>query len=219
MCYGVVSGMYLVLLSRRRSSLPIAASRCCPSIPEYSTRGGVRLRRSRFRLAAQVSMRDGCGEAVGSSTFSRKPSRSATASRSLSANTGSYMLSLERPGDDSSVKLQCQRFESTDRRSRRNGSRRRRCPWLEAQTFAVRPISLVIGSADSESQCSGAAKNAGSGQRFGVGPVRWVDELGDVVTRPRVVKRAWQRELGGVLASSSGRQRRPSMQSVQQARG
>lgn len=104
MCYGVVSGMYLVLLSRRRSSLPIAASRCCPSIPECSTRGGVRLRRNRFRLAAQVSMRDGCGEAVGSSTFSRKPSRSATASRSLSANTGSYMLSLERPGDDSSVR-------------------------------------------------------------------------------------------------------------------
>lgn len=116
-------------------------------------------------------------------------------------------------------KLPRRRFGSTDRRSRRNGSKRRRCPWLEAQTFAVRPISLVIGSADSESQCSGAAKNAGSGQRFRVGPVRWVDELGDVVTRPRVVKRAWQRELGGVLASSSGRQRRPSMQSVQQARG
>jgi len=36
---------------------------------------------------------DGAG---GNGTFSRKPNRSATASRSLSASTGSYMLSLER---------------------------------------------------------------------------------------------------------------------------
>ena len=36
---------------------------------------------------------------AGGRTFSRKPSRSATASLSLSASTGSYMLSLERAAE------------------------------------------------------------------------------------------------------------------------
>lgn len=48
--------MYLALLSRQMSSLRTAGDRCCPSIPAYSARGGVRQKRSRSRLAAQVSM-------------------------------------------------------------------------------------------------------------------------------------------------------------------
>jgi hypothetical protein len=56
----MLSGMYLALLSRQRSSLPTVASRCCPSIRAYSARGGVRRRRSRFRLAAHVSMGSRC---------------------------------------------------------------------------------------------------------------------------------------------------------------
>jgi hypothetical protein len=63
LCYQVV---YLALLSRQRSSLRTVVDRCCPSIPEYSARGGVRQRRSRFRLAAHVSMAGSCREGVGS---------------------------------------------------------------------------------------------------------------------------------------------------------
>lgn len=89
--------MYLALLSRQRSSLRTVVDRCCPSIQAYSARGGVHQKRSRSRLAAQVSMGSSGSRGGGQRTFSRKPSRSATASRSLSANTGSYILSLERP--------------------------------------------------------------------------------------------------------------------------
>jgi hypothetical protein len=70
-------------------------------------------------------------------------------------------------------------------------------------------------------QCSGAVKNGCSWrgrERLGRCDGRWVDELGDVVTRPRVLNGAWQRELGGVLASSGSVARVVcTLQSVQRA--